>query len=135
MLETRKGALANRRAYMKLSAAVIAVAACLGGAGARADGIRSMDYMTEPTSNVAIQKSIDACVKQTGLAVERPLGALCRDGAAGPARRLDDDLCPTSPTSTIPTSPSLPLRAFSHPSPMSAFARRFRAGSAGARQL
>ena len=71
MLETRKGALANRRAYIKLSAAVIAIAACLGGAGARADGIRSMDYMTEPTSNVAIQKSIDACVKQTGIAVDR----------------------------------------------------------------
>ena len=30
-----------------------------------------MDYMTEATANAAIQKSIDACVKQTGLTVDR----------------------------------------------------------------
>jgi len=71
VLARRKGALARRRAHIELSAVTLAVAACLGGVAARADSITSMDYMTEPTSNVAIQKSIDTCVKQTGITVDR----------------------------------------------------------------
>jgi multiple sugar transport system substrate-binding protein len=48
-----------------------ALAALWGGAAFGAGSMTEMDYMTEQTANDAIQKSVDACAKQTGIAVDR----------------------------------------------------------------
>lgn len=70
-LVMRKARRSASRAYSKWSAAAVLGLAITGVAAARAETIRSMDYMTEPTANAAMQKAIDACVKQTGVAVDR----------------------------------------------------------------
>ena len=49
----------------------VAFAATAWAATAHAQSISEMDYMTEATANTAIQKGIDACAKQTGVAVDR----------------------------------------------------------------
>src|SRR5688572_26041016 len=42
-----------------------------GMAGAQAQSIRVMDYMTEGTASEALQASLDTCSETTGLAVDR----------------------------------------------------------------
>jgi ABC-type glycerol-3-phosphate transport system substrate-binding protein len=65
----RIGLRSASRAYSKWPVAAAVV--LTGVIAAHAETIRSMDYMTEPTANAAMQKAIDACVKQTGITVDR----------------------------------------------------------------
>ena len=85
-LMLKKAARLANRAHLKWSVAAAIGLAITGVAAARAETIRSMDYMTEPTANAAIQKSIDTCVKQTGVSRRSPGGAVSGSRAEGAAR-------------------------------------------------
>jgi multiple sugar transport system substrate-binding protein len=61
-----------KHTYRRSLAALWAAAAVTAGVPAHAAGVlASMDYMTEGTADVALQKSLDTCAASTGIKVER----------------------------------------------------------------
>jgi multiple sugar transport system substrate-binding protein len=60
-----------RSRLVSLSLATTILSTCPTFIEAHAASIRSMDYMTEPTANKAMQAGIDTCTKETGITVDR----------------------------------------------------------------
>jgi multiple sugar transport system substrate-binding protein len=64
-----KSPIGGCRAVTLLAAAFVGIG--FAASVAQAQGIASMDYMTEGTADVALQKSLDTCAERTGTSVDR----------------------------------------------------------------